>query len=61
MSDLEAKSLMTDKTTCVSQSIRSVSFDWSQYLMIALPARFHKNNVELDILENNPLLFLVFK
>jgi len=30
VSDLEAKSLLTDKTACALQVIRSVSFDWSQ-------------------------------
>ena len=50
MLGLEAESLLTDKTVCILLIITSVSFGWSQYLIIGLQAHRPGNNLELDIL-----------
>jgi len=61
VSGLEAESLLTDKAVCALEVIRSVSFDWRQCPLIVLQAHLQENNLDLEILDANPVLFPVFK
>jgi len=57
VSNLEAKSLLTHKTACVLQVIRSVSFYWKLCPLIVLQAHLQKNNLDLEIAVDKPVLF----
>jgi len=61
VSDLEAESLLTDKAACALQIIRSVNFDWNLSPINVLEAHFQEKDLQLQILDDNPVLFSAFK
>jgi len=52
---------LSDKAACALQVIRGVNFDWNQCPINVLEDHLQGKNLELTILDDNPVLFLAFK
>jgi len=61
VSDLEKERLLTGKSAYALQVIRSVNFDWDKCPIRVLEDHLHEKNLELEILDDNPVLVSVFK
>jgi len=58
---LEKECLLTGKSAYALQVIRSVNFDWDKSPIKVLEDHLQETNLELEILDDNPVLFSVFK
>jgi len=56
---LEQERSLTDKLAHVLQVIRSVNFDWDKCPIKVLEDHLQEKNLELEILNDNPVLFSV--
>jgi len=61
VSGLEKERSLTGKSAHALQVIRSVNFDWDKSSIKVLEDHLQEKNLELEILDDNPLLFSVFK
>jgi len=61
VSGLEKERLLTGESAYALQIIRSVNFDWDKCPVKVLEDHLHEKNLELEILDDNPVLFSVFK
>jgi len=58
---LDKKCLLTGKSARALQVIRSVNFDWDKSPIKVLEDSLQEKNLGLEILDDNPMLFSVFK
>jgi len=58
---LEQERSLTGNLAHVLQVIRSVNFDWHKCPIKVLEDHLHEKNLELELLDDNPVLFSVFK
>jgi len=58
---LEKERLFTGKSTYALQVIRSVNFDWDKCPIKVLEDHLQEKNLGLELLDDNPVLFSVFK
>ena len=61
MSGLEKERLLTGKSASALQVIRSMNFDWDKNPIAVLEDSLCEKNLGLQILDDNPVLFSVFK
>jgi len=61
VSGLEKERSFTGKSAHPLQVIRNVNFDWDKCLIKVLEDHLQEKNLELELLDDNPVLFLVFK
>ena len=58
---LEQERSLTGKLAHALQEIRSVNFDWNKCPIKVLEDHLQEKNLELELLDDNPVLFSVFK
>jgi len=58
---LEKERLLSGQSAYALQVIRSINFDWDKRPIKVLEDHLHEKNLGLEILDDNPVLFSVFK
>jgi len=61
VSGLEKERSLTGKSAHALQVIRSMNFDWDKCPLKVLEDHLQEKNLELELLDDNPVLFSVFK
>jgi len=61
LTDSEEGNLLPDTIDCIVQAINSIHFDWPQCPILRLQNQLQANDLKIDVLEQNPLFFEVFK
>ena len=57
----EEDSLLPDPIDCIVQAINSIHFDWPRCPILRLQNQLQAKGLKIDILEQNPLFFKIFK
>jgi len=61
LTESEEDSLLPDQIDCIVQAINSIHFDWPQCPIMRLQNQLQAKGLKIDVLEQNPLFFKVFK
>ena len=61
VSSLVQEQTLTDRLAYALQVLRSVKFDWDECPVKVMEDHLREKNLRLEILDDNPLLFSVFK
>jgi len=61
LTESEEDNLLPDLIDCIVQAIKSIHFDWPQCPILRLQNQLQAKGLKIDVLEQNPLFFEVFK
>jgi len=61
LTESEEDNLLPDPVDCIVQAINSIHFDWPQCPVLRLQNQLQAKDLKIDVLEQNPLFFEVFK
>ena len=61
LTESEENNLLPDPINCIVQAINSISFDWPQCPILRLQNQLQAKNLKIDVSEQNPLFFKIFK
>jgi len=61
LTESEEDNLLPDPIDCIVQAINNIHFDWPQCPLLRLQKQLQAKNLTIDVLEQNPLSFEVFK
>jgi len=61
LTESEEDNLLFDQTNCIVQAINSIHFDWPHCPILRLQNQLQTKGLKIDVLEQNPLYFKVFK